>query len=206
MLNSIRSGRLLDTISGMTSKPEEATHDPWTTLSSETKYENDWITVTQHEVLNAAKSPGIYGTIHFKNIAIGIVPVDKNGFTWLVGQYRFPLKRYSWEIPEGGGNHDVPSLESAKRELKEETGLEAGHWEQILELHLSNSVTDERAVVFLATDLTEGASSPEECEILSIRKISLIDAVQLVEKGEITDAISVAAILKAERMFRIPTI
>jgi len=177
--------------------------NPWTTLSSKTKYDNNWINVTEHQVLNAAQSRGVYGTVHFKNLAIGIVPIDRNGFTWLVGQYRYPLKAYSWEIPEGGGNLSVPPLESAKRELKEETGLEANHWKQILEMHLSNSVTDERALVYLATDLTEGASSPEESEVLSIRKVSLKDTIQMVERCEITDAISVAAILKAGRLFGI---
>jgi 8-oxo-dGTP pyrophosphatase MutT (NUDIX family) len=140
--------------------------NPWTTLSSELKYDNPWIAVTEHQVLTPAQSPGIYGTVHFKNIAIGIVPIDANGFTWLVGQYRYPLKAYSWEIPEGGGKLHEPPLQSAKRELKEETGLEAGHWEQILEMHLSNSATDERAVVYLATDLSEGPSCPEETEDL----------------------------------------
>lgn len=176
-------------------------NDPWTTLSSEQKYDNNWITVTEHQVLNAAQAPGTYGTVHFKNLAIGIIPVDVHGFTWLVGQYRYPLKSYSWEIPEGGGKLAVPPLETAKRELKEETGLEAGHWEQILEMHLSNSVTDERAIVFLATELTEGPSSPDEDEVLAIRRVSLTEALQMVERGEITDAISVVAIMKAERKF-----
>jgi 8-oxo-dGTP pyrophosphatase MutT (NUDIX family) len=175
---------------------EETENNPWTTLSSETKYENNWITVTEHQVLNPAKSPAIYGTVHFKNLAIGIVPVDKDGFTWLVGQYRYPLKSYSWEIPEGGGKISEPPVVTAKRELKEETGLEATHWEQILEMHLSNSVTDERAIVFLATGLSEGTSSPEETEVLSIRKVTLRDALAMVERAEITDSISVAAILK----------
>lgn len=170
--------------------------NPWTTLSSEIKYDNNWINVTEHQVLNAAQSPAIYGTVHFKNLAIGIIPVDNEGFTWIVGQYRFPLKAYSWEIPEGGGKLSIPPLETAKRELKEETGIEATHWEQILEMHLSNSVTDERAIVFLATGLIEGVSSPDEDEVLHIRRVSLKEAVQMVERGEITDAISVAAILK----------
>lgn len=177
-------------------------NNPWTTLSSITRYDNNWITVTEHQVLTPAQSHGVYGTVHFKNLAVGVVPVDKEGFTWLVGQYRYPLKAYSWEIPEGGGKITVPPLETAKRELKEETGIEAAHWEQILEMHLSNSVTDERAIVFLATDLTEGTSCPDETEVLSIRKISLVDALQMVERAEITDAISVAALLKAALLFK----
>ena len=176
---------------------------PWTTLSSELKYDNPWITVTEHQVLNAAQSPGIYGTVHFKHLALGIVPVDRDGFTWLVGQYRYPLEKYSWEIPEGGGKHSAPPLESAKRELKEETGLEANHWELILEMHLSNSVTDERALVYLATDLTEGIAHPDEDEVLTIRKISLQKAMEMIDRGEITDSISVAALLKVARLLKI---
>jgi len=176
---------------------------PWTTLSSELKYDNPWISVTEHQVLNAAQSPGIYGTVHFKHLAIGIVPVDRDGNTWLVGQFRYPLEKYSWEIPEGGGKLNVPPLETAKRELKEETGLEANRWEPILEMHLSNSVTDELGLVYLATELTEGIAEPDEDEILAIRKVSLQDALQMVERGEITDSISVAALLKVGRLFKI---
>jgi 8-oxo-dGTP pyrophosphatase MutT (NUDIX family) len=187
----------------MTKESPGEDSQPWTTLSSEIKYDNPWITVTEHQVMNAAQSPGIYGTVHFKNLAIGIVPVDRDGFTWLVGQYRYPLEKYSWEIPEGGGKLKVPPLESAKRELKEETGLEANAWELILEMHLSNSVTDERALVYLATDLTEGNATPDEDEVLAIRKVSLRDALQMVERGEITDSISVAALLKIGRLLKI---
>jgi len=186
----------------MKANSDSTKHNPWTTLSSETKYDNKWIAVTEHQVLNAAQSPGIYGTVHFKHLAIGIIPVDADGFTWLVGQFRYALNSYSWEIPEGGGKLSIPPLESAKRELKEETGLEASHWEQILDMHLSNSVTDERAVVYLATGLTEGTSSPDEEEVLTIRKVSLKEALAMVGRSEITDAVSVAAILKAELLFR----
>jgi 8-oxo-dGTP pyrophosphatase MutT (NUDIX family) len=182
--------------------PEETESDPWTTLSSQARYDNNWITVTEHQVLTPAQTPGIYGTVHFKNLAIGIVPVDKDGFTWLVGQYRYPLKAYSWEIPEGGGKLSEPPVESAMRELKEETGLHANRWEKILEMHLSNSVTDEQAIVFLATDLTEGTATPDETEVLSIRRVLFGDALQMVERGEITDAVSVAAILKAALLLK----
>jgi 8-oxo-dGTP pyrophosphatase MutT (NUDIX family) len=176
--------------------------NPWTTLSSETRYDNNWITVTEHQVLTPKRSAGIYGTVHFKHLAVGVIAVDSQGFTWLVGQYRYPLNAYSWEIPEGGGDLEVPALETAKRELKEETGIEAAHWEQILEMHLSNSVSDERAVIFLATGLTEGTSSPDETEVLTLRKVRLSDAIQMVERAEITDAMSVAGLLKAAHHFK----
>jgi 8-oxo-dGTP pyrophosphatase MutT (NUDIX family) len=186
----------------MKADSEETEKNPWTTLSSETRYDNNWITVTEHQVLTPAQSHGIYGTVHFKHLAVGIVPIDDEGFTWLVGQYRYPLKAWSWEIPEGGGKLAVSPLETAKRELKEETGIEAEHWEQILEMHLSNSVSDERAIIFLATGLTEGTASPDETEVLTVRKISLNDAIQMVEQSEITDAMSVAGLLKAALLFK----
>jgi len=181
---------------------EDTDPNPWTTLSSETRYDNNWITVTEHQVLTPAQSRGIYGTVHFKNLAVGVVPVDKDGFTWLVGQYRYPLNAYSWEIPEGGGSLTDPALETAKRELKEETGLEASQWEQILEMHLSNSVSDERAIIFLATGLTEGTSHPDETEVLTVRRILLRDALQMVERAQITDAMSVAGLLKAALLLK----
>ncbi|HLF79299.1 MAG TPA: NUDIX hydrolase, partial [Dehalococcoidia bacterium] len=135
--------------------PEE---NPWQTLSSELKYSNPWIEVTEHQVVNPSGGPGIYGTVHFKHLAIGILPLDHEGYTWLVGQYRYPLERYSWEIPEGGGVHGVDPLDSAKRELQEETGIEAKNWQRLVEIDMSNSVSDERATVFLATGLTFGES------------------------------------------------
>jgi 8-oxo-dGTP pyrophosphatase MutT (NUDIX family) len=187
----------------MKADSEETERNPWTTLSSETRYDNNWITVTEHQVLTPAQSEGIYGTVHFKHLAVGIVPVDTEGFTWLVGQYRYPLKAWSWEIPEGGGKLEVSPLETAKRELKEETGIEAAHWDPTLEMHLSNSVSDERAIIFLATGLTQGTPSPDETEVLTLRKVPLIDAIQMVERSEITDAMSVAGLLKAALLFKI---
>jgi 8-oxo-dGTP pyrophosphatase MutT (NUDIX family) len=146
-------------------------------------------------VITPGGSPGIYGTIHFHHLAIGIIPLDDQGNTWLVGQWRYPLGLYSWEIPEGGGDPDLPALESAKRELKEETGIEAASWQLILEMHLSNSVTDEHCFVYLATGLSFGESSPDETERVGSPP-ALEDAYQRVLRGEITDAISVAAILR----------
>ncbi|HWA34619.1 MAG TPA: NUDIX hydrolase, partial [Cyclobacteriaceae bacterium] len=122
---------------------------PWTTLSSQQKYDNAWINVTEFQVINPGGKPGIYGKVHFKNKAIGIIALDRDRNTWLVGQHRYTLDEWSWEIPEGGGPLSVPVLESAKRELKEETGLEAKKWTQLLRTHLSNSVSDEEGFLFL---------------------------------------------------------
>jgi 8-oxo-dGTP pyrophosphatase MutT (NUDIX family) len=176
-------------------------NNPWTTLSGKTVYDNNWINVEEHDVINPAGGKGIYGKVHFKNKAIGIVALDKNDYTWLVGQYRYTLNEYSWEIPEGGGPLGRPLLESAKRELKEETGLTAKNWHLLMRLHTSNSVTDEEAFIFLAEDLEEGKNELEDTEAdLVVRKMPFKTAVDWVMNGEITDSLSVAAILKVARL------
>ncbi|MEM6801780.1 MAG: NUDIX hydrolase, partial [Bacteroidota bacterium] len=142
-----------------------------------------------------AGNPGIYGTVHFKNQAVGVVPYEA-GYLWMVGQYRYPLDQYSWEIPEGGGPWKENPLETAKRELKEETGITASSYEKLLEMHISNSVTDEWGIVYLATDLQMGEAEPEEDEELHIKKMKLEEVFEQVEAGEITDSLTVAAIYK----------
>ena len=174
--------------------------NPWTIQSAETRYDNPWIKVVHHEVTDIAGNPGVYGTVHFKNTAIGIVPLDHELNTWLIGQYRFPLRAYSWEIPEGGGEASTSTLDSAKRELREETGITANRWEKILDLHLSNSVSDEKAVIYLARDLEFGVAEPEDCEDLLIRKLPFSEALQMALSGEITDALAVAALLATARL------
>ena len=170
----------------------------WTTLSQELKYETPWISVSQHEILNPAGKPGIYGVVNFKNLAIGVLPIDKDYNTWLVGQWRYPLKQYSWEIPEGGGPLGVEPLESAKRELKEETGLIAANYLELCRMHTSNSVSDESCFIYLATDLEMTEAEPEETEDLIIKKLPFSEAFEMVMKGEITDSLSMVAILKAK--------
>ncbi|HEY0895803.1 MAG TPA: NUDIX hydrolase [Sphingobacteriaceae bacterium] len=175
---------------------EQLEANPWKIISSELRYDNPWISVTEHQVINPAGGPGIYGQVHFKNLAIGILVLDDQQNTWLVGQYRFPLGQYSWEIPEGGGPLDRDPLESAKRELKEETGITANSWTEIQRIHLSNSVSDELGIIYLATNLGFGESSPEETEQLKVRKVPFTEAYRMVESGAITDSLAVAAILK----------
>jgi 8-oxo-dGTP pyrophosphatase MutT (NUDIX family) len=175
--------------------------NPWTIVNSKEVYENPWIKVTEFQVINPSGGPGIYGTVHFKNRAIGIVPVDETGNTWLVGQFRFPLNEYSWEIPEGGGRMDEEPLEAAKRELLEETGLEAKEWTPILEMHLSNSVSDEHSIIYLARNLREGKAAPEDTEQLVVKKIAFDEVVRMVASGQITDAMSVAAIQQVQILY-----
>ena len=178
----------------------DETHNPWQTLSTEVKYDNPWISVREDQVLNPGGGQGIYGVVSMKNKALGIVPIDADGNTWLVGQYRYPLNEYSWEIPMGGGliEHDI--LKSAQRELKEETGLTAALWTRIARLHTSNSVTDEEGFVFLAEELTQGDLEPEETEDLRLWKLPLAEAIRMVMDDRITDGITVAGLLKAERI------
>ena len=178
----------------------DETHNPWQTLRTEVKYHNPWISVREDQVLNPGGGRGIYGVVSMKNKALGIVPVDAEGNTWLVGQYRYPLNEYSWEIPMGGGLVELNILESAQRELKEETGLTAARWTRIARLHTSNSVTDEEGFVYLAEDLTQGDVEPEETEDLRLWKLPLAEAIQLVMEDRITDGVSVAGLLKAEKV------
>jgi len=170
--------------------------NPWKTMSEKLVYENPWIHLTEYQVITPAGTPGIYGKVHFKNIAIGIIVLDEQGNTYLVGQHRFVLDAYSWEIPEGGCPLGTDYLETAKRELKEETGFKANQWTEILRMHVSNSLSDEYAVVYVAQQLIAGESEPEDTEKLAIKKLPFVEAVQWVVDGKITDAISVAAILK----------
>ena len=145
-------------------------------------------------------NPGTYSVIHFKNLAIGILPLDKDYNTWIVGQYRYPINQYSWEIPEGVGKRGVDPIDSAKRELFEETGITANKWTKIQEMYLSNSASDEFCILYIAQDLTFGAAEPEDDEQLELRKIHFDDLYKMVETGEITDSLTVCIVLKAKLM------
>jgi 8-oxo-dGTP pyrophosphatase MutT (NUDIX family) len=175
--------------------------NPWTTLSVREIYENRWIKVVEHQVINPSGGPGIYGKVHFKSKAIGILPYDEQGNTWLVGQWRYTLNEWSWEIPEGGGNPDEDALASAKRELREETGLSASNWTMIQRSHLSNSVSDEEGFIFLAEGLTQGKSELDDTEAdLRVWKLPFNDALSMVLDGKITDSLSVMAIFAVARI------
>lgn len=175
----------------------------WKKLSTRRIYNNPWITIEEDQVINPRGGEGIYGKVLFKNYALGIIPLDENLNTWLVGQWRYTLGEYSWEIPMGGGDKSKSPLESAQRELLEETGLTAGKWTEIMKIHTSNSVTDEEGYAYLAEDLTMGETAFDETEDLQIRKLPFREVVDMVMKGEITDGITIAAVLKAARLLKI---
>jgi 8-oxo-dGTP pyrophosphatase MutT (NUDIX family) len=180
--------------------PEGLKENPWKTHNSTMVYESPWISVTKHDVTNPGGLPGTYSVVHFKNLAIGIIVLDEENNTWLVGQYRYPINQYTWEIPEGGGNPDIDPLESAKRELLEETGITAKKWTKIQEMHLSNSASDEFCILYLAQDISIGESHPEPDEELQLVKIPFEDLYQLLLEGKITDSLTVTAILKVKLM------
>jgi 8-oxo-dGTP pyrophosphatase MutT (NUDIX family) len=173
--------------------PEE---NPWKITSKKNIYDNPWINLTEYQVINPSGNPGIYGKIHYKNIAIGVFPLDEDLNTYLVGQYRFVLDQYSWEMPEGGGALDTDPIESAKRELLEETGLKAQNWSELLRMHLSNSVNDELSIIYLARDLQQFEPEPEETEQLIVNKVPFEEVYRMVCNGEITDSMTVSAVLK----------
>jgi 8-oxo-dGTP pyrophosphatase MutT (NUDIX family) len=173
--------------------PEE---NPWKITSQKEVYDNPWINLTEYQVINPSGNPGIYGKVHFKNLAIGMLPLDEDMNTYLVGQYRFPLEQYSWEMPEGGGPLGIDPIESAKRELLEETGLKAREWSELVRIHLSNSVSDELSIIYLARGLEQFEAEPEDTEQLVIKKVPFETMYQMVCAGEITDAMTVAAVLR----------
>ncbi len=176
------------------------THGPWKTLNTKTAYESPWIRVEHSDVLTPGQKSGTYSVVNFKNAAVGIVVLDENFNTWIVGQYRYPLKRNTWEIPEGGCPLGTPLLETAKRELMEEVGISAKKWTPIMDLHLSNSATDEYGIIYIAQNIEIGEASPEDDEDIEIKKLPFEEFYQMVENGIITDSMSVAAAYKVKLM------
>ncbi len=170
--------------------------NPWKLISRRKRFENAWFTVEEDQVINPAGDEVSYGKILLNNIAVGIVPLDDEGNTWLVGQTRYVPDVYSWEIPMGGSPIGEEILATAKRELKEETGLSAETWDPLLHLHTSNSITNEEGHVFVAKGLRTGETAFEDSEDITVKKMPLQDAIQMALEGEITDAISVAALFK----------
>ncbi|TWR29758.1 NUDIX hydrolase [Mucilaginibacter pallidiroseus] len=179
---------------------QNSTDNPWITNSSKPVYDNPWINVTEYQVTNPSGNPGIYGKVSFKNMAIGILPLDDDMNTYLVGQFRFALGQYSWELPEGGGPLGTDPLDSAKRELLEETGLKAKEWIEIQRMHLSNSVSDELSIAYVARGLEQHEAEPEDTEQLIVQKIPFDEVYRMVCAGEITDSVTVGAVLRVKLM------
>lgn len=173
--------------------------NPWLTVSSAVAYENAWIRVDHREVIRPDGKPGVYGVVHFRNRAAAIVPLSADGRTWLVGQFRYTTGQYSWEVPEGGVPHEEDLVEGARRELQEETGITAVEVQQIARCHLSNSVTDEEAFVFVAIGLSFGEAAPEGTEDLQLREVAFDEALAMADAGQITDGFSLIALAAVDR-------
>jgi 8-oxo-dGTP pyrophosphatase MutT (NUDIX family) len=180
----------------MSDSPEEKS--PLQILYSKNVYDNPWIRVVEHQIRKPTGASGIYGVVHFKNLAVGVIPYE-DGKLWLVGQHRLPLNRYSWEIPAGGcllDSGETPE-QCAHRELREEMGIRAMNLEPLIRMHLSNSITDEDSVVYLARRLERlPHAEPEDTEVLKVKEVTLKEAYRMVQAGEITDSMSVAGILR----------
>jgi 8-oxo-dGTP pyrophosphatase MutT (NUDIX family) len=174
--------------------------DPWVVKGVTQAFANDWFRIESHGVIHPGGAAGTYSVIRVRRLAVGVLPIDADGSVHLVGQWRFPLGRYSWEMPEGGGEPGEPAIACARRELAEETGLRAGQIIPILELDMSNSLTDETAVIFLATELLPGEASPEPTEVLQRRRAPFREVLARVTDGRLRDAMTVAAMLRAHHM------
>ncbi len=168
----------------------------WQLLDFEIVYDNPWIRVEEHRVVNPSGGRSLYGKVCFKNRAVGILALDTQRNLYLVGQHRYTLDEYSWELPMGGAPLEEEPLAAAQRELREETGISATHWAELMRLHTSNCVTDELGFVYLATGLSFGEPELEPTEDLAVRRLPLADAAAWVMDGRITDAISAAGILR----------
>lgn len=167
---------------------------PWTRRTRRVAYENPWITIWHDEVIRPDGRPGIYGVVHFANLAVGVIALDDAGRVLLVGQHRYALDAYSWEIPEGGVPAGESPLDGARRELREETGMEASDWNELARCHLSNSVSDEEAILYLATGLTQGVATPDETESLAVRWLPFDEVLAMTTDGRIMDAMTILAV------------
>ena len=175
---------------------------PWRDNGSRAVFENAWMAVTEHDAVAPTGRPATYGKVHFKNLALAILPLHDDGTVTLVGQHRFAMMDYVWEIPEGGGALDVDPLESAKRELREEAGLEAAEWREVLRFQISNSLTDERGVGYLAMGFSAVEKDPDETEVLALERVPFREALDAAVGGWIQDGMTVAMLLRAYHMAR----
>ena len=175
----------------MPDDPRDDRTSPWSRTSRRTAYDNPWVTVWHDEVVRPDGNAGIYGVVHFTNVAVGVVALDGEDRVTLVGQWRYALDAWSWEIPEGGVPRGEDPQAGAARELREETGVVAATWHELGRVHLSNSVSDEVGFLYLATDLTEGVADPDGTEAIELRRVPFPEALAMTLDGRITDALSV---------------
>jgi 8-oxo-dGTP pyrophosphatase MutT (NUDIX family) len=173
------------------SNPES---NPWRRVSRRVAYDNPWIEILHDDVIRPDGEPGIYGVVHFKHLAIGVVPMDAQDRVLLVGQFRYTMDHYSWEVPEGGGDFDEDPEAAARRELVEETGYRGGVWRELCRAELSNSVSDEVTIMFVATDLEAGEASPEGTEQIEMRWVPFHEAMAMIRAGDIRDAMTILAL------------
>lgn len=174
--------------------------NPWTVRAVTQPFANDWFRIDSHAVVHPGGAEGVYSVIRARRLAVGVLPIEADGSVHLVGQWRFPLARYSWEMPEGGADPGEDARACAARELAEETGMTAAALTPILEMDMSNSLSDERAVIFLALGLTPGEARPEATEVLKRRRAPFLDALALAADGRIRDSMTVAALFRAHHM------
>ena len=176
------------------SEPHPVIVGPWQRRSRETAYANPWIEVWHDEVVRPDGGAGIYGVVHFRSAAVAIVAVGDDGRLLLVGQHRYSLDEYSWEVPEGGVPAGEDLLDGARRELREETGFEADGWRLACRLSISNSVTDERGAILVARGLRPGYASPDATEDLALRWATLDEVLDEIDRGAIHDLLTIAAV------------
>jgi ADP-ribose pyrophosphatase len=185
---------------GAPSEPADEAVNPWRRLSRRLAYENPWIEVHHDQVTRPDGQPGIYGVVHFRGRAVAIVAIDDADRVVLVGQFRYTMGHYSWEIPEGGVPLGEDPLEGARRELREETGLEASTWREIGGLEISNSISDEVGFMYLATGLTEGPAEPDPTEDLRVRRVPFAEVMAMIDRAEIPDALTQLALERVARL------
>jgi 8-oxo-dGTP pyrophosphatase MutT (NUDIX family) len=186
--------------SAPTDSPTGPTGSPWRRHSRRLAYENAWIEVHHDEVTRPDGRPGIYGVVHFRGRAVGVVAIDDDDRVVLVGQFRYTMGHYSWEIPEGAVTEGEDPLDGARRELREETGFEAATWREIGRLELSNSISDEIGYLYLATGLTEGVAQPDPTEALQVRRVPFAEVMAMVDRGQIPDALSQLGLERVARL------
>lgn len=188
----------------MTQKPDwlQPHGEAWRVVETRPLYDNPWISLTEYDAIAPTGRPALYGVVRFKNLALAVLPIDDQGQVTLVGQHRFAIPGYSWELPEGGGPIGGDPLESAQRELREEAGLEAAQWRQVLRFHLSNSITDERGFGYLATGLSPVPTAPDDTEALVLARVPFREALDAALAGHMQDMLTLAMLLRAYHMAR----